>query len=157
KVLLHRFAAAAGLPSPPSRFCADHSEAAAAAAKLGYPIVVKPTRSFSRAGEGLRQQAVTVVDNEAALSGALRAYAPPFRVQRSGVNGCSAVVRIPSPRPPAFATAGRRASSATSRGSCAAVTSERRRRSSCPTGASRARGSAPPTPPRCWLVFSSSP
>ena len=95
KVLLHRFAAAAGLPSPPSRFCADHSEAAAAAAELGYPIVVKPTRSFSRAGEGLRQQAVTVVDNEAALSGALRAYAPPFVVQRferAGFLSCAGVI-----------------------------------------------------------------
>ena len=79
---LHRVAASVGLPPPPSRSCAGHSDAAAAAAELGYPIVVKPASSFSSAGKGLRQQRVTLVENEAALPGALRPYAPPFIVQR---------------------------------------------------------------------------
>ena len=82
KLLLHRLAAAAGLPPPPSRSCAGHPEGHAAAAELGYPVVVKPERSFSRAGDRLRQQGVTLVENEAALPGALRAYASPFIVQR---------------------------------------------------------------------------
>ena len=79
---LHRVAASVGLPPPPSRSCAGHSDGAAAAAEFGYPIVVKPASSFSNAGKGLRQQRVTVVENEAALPGALRPYAPPFIVQR---------------------------------------------------------------------------
>lgn len=82
KRLLHRVAASAGLPAPPSRSCAGHSAGAVAAAELGYPIVLKPASSFSRAGEGLRQQRVTLVENEAALPGALRPYASPFIVQR---------------------------------------------------------------------------
>jgi predicted ATP-grasp superfamily ATP-dependent carboligase len=82
KLLLHRVAASAGLPPPPSRSCAGHSEGAVAAAELGYPIVVKPASSFSRAGEGLCQQRVTLVENEAALPSALQTYASPFIVQQ---------------------------------------------------------------------------
>jgi predicted ATP-grasp superfamily ATP-dependent carboligase len=82
KLLLHRLAAAAGLPPPPSRSCFDESEAAAAAAELGYPVIVKPASSFTRSGEGLRQQSVTVVEDEVALRGALRTYASPFILQR---------------------------------------------------------------------------
>jgi predicted ATP-grasp superfamily ATP-dependent carboligase len=95
KVQLHRVAASVGLPPPASRSCAGVSEGAAAAAELGYPIVVKPGSSFSRAGEGLRQERVTLIENEAALLGALQAYAPPFIVQRfehAGFLSCAGVI-----------------------------------------------------------------
>jgi predicted ATP-grasp superfamily ATP-dependent carboligase len=95
KLLLHRLAAAAGLPPPASRACADESDAAAAAAELGYPVIVKPASSFTRAGEGLRQQRVTVVEDEAGLPRALQTYATPFIVQRfehAGFLSCTGVV-----------------------------------------------------------------
>jgi predicted ATP-grasp superfamily ATP-dependent carboligase len=82
KVLLLQAAASAGLAAPPSRSCAERSEAAAAAAELGYPVVVKPARSFLRSGDGLRQQRVTVADDQPALEEAVRSYTPPFIVQR---------------------------------------------------------------------------
>jgi len=95
KLQLHRVAAFVGLPSPPSRSCAGHFEAAVMAAELGYPVVVKPASSFSRAREGLRQQRVTLVENEAALAGALRPYASPFILQRfehAGFLSCTGVI-----------------------------------------------------------------
>ncbi len=82
KLSLFRVAAATGLPPPQSLSCAHRSEAAAAAANLGYPVVLKPARSFSRSGEGLRQQAVVVVEDAAALAQAIARYEPPFIVQR---------------------------------------------------------------------------
>ena len=82
KLSLFRVAAVAGLPPPQSLSCAHRSEAAAAAATLGYPVVLKPARSFSRSGEGLRQQAVVVVEDAAALAQAIARYEPPFIVQR---------------------------------------------------------------------------
>jgi predicted ATP-grasp superfamily ATP-dependent carboligase len=95
KRLLHRIAADVGLPSPPSRSCANQSEGAAAAAELGYPIILKPASSFSRAGEGLRQQGVTLVEDEAELQEALQPYTPPFVVQKfqhASFLSCSGVV-----------------------------------------------------------------
>jgi predicted ATP-grasp superfamily ATP-dependent carboligase len=82
KVLLLRAAAAAGLPAPPSRSCSNRSDAAVAAVELGYPVVLKPARSFLQAGEGLRQHRVSVVEDEAALTETVSAYPPPFLVQR---------------------------------------------------------------------------
>lgn len=82
KLLLHQVAAGAGLTPPPSRSCAGLADGAAAAAELGYPVVLKPTRSFSKAGEGLVQQGVTLVENEAALPGAIERYSTPVILQR---------------------------------------------------------------------------
>jgi len=82
KLLLLRAAASAGLAAPASHACSASSEAVAAAAELGYPVIVKPSRSFLPSGEGLRQRRVSVVEDEAALAEAVRSYPPPFIVQR---------------------------------------------------------------------------
>ena len=82
KLALLRAAEAAGLSSPESRSCATRSEAADAAAELGYPVVLKPVSSFARSGGGLRQQGVVVVEDAKALARVVPAYVPPFLVQR---------------------------------------------------------------------------
>lgn len=95
KVLLLQAAAAVGLPPPPSRPCSDRDGAKAAAAELGYPVVLKPARSFSFAGAGLRQQGVEVVADEPTLVRSVRRFTPPFVVQRferAGFLSCTGVI-----------------------------------------------------------------
>jgi predicted ATP-grasp superfamily ATP-dependent carboligase len=82
KVALLDAAEAAGLASPESRSCASSAEAADAAAELGYPVVVKPVSSFRRAGGGLSQQSVVVVQDANVLARVAPAYEPSFLVQR---------------------------------------------------------------------------
>ena len=82
KCVLQGAAAAAGLSMPPSRVCGDALEATEAAAELGYPVVLKPTASFVRSGDRLRQVPVAVVDGASALVDAAPRYAPQFIVQR---------------------------------------------------------------------------
>ena len=82
KLALLEAAAAAGLAAPASRRCAGLEEAQDAASELGFPVVVKPARSFAAANGGLRQQGVTVVADTAALAAAVPAFAAPFVVQR---------------------------------------------------------------------------
>ena len=98
KRLLGSVAAAVGLPPPPSRACDDETSAAAAAAELGYPVVLKPSRSFVRNGNGLRQLPVSRVESARELASALERYEPPFVVQqyvRAGFLSCTGVVAEP--------------------------------------------------------------
>lgn len=82
KVVLLEAANSAGLPSPPTRICADAETAAAAAAELGYPVVVKPSRSFVPVNGGFRQEGVVVVPDAMALGQSVPEFTPPFLVQR---------------------------------------------------------------------------
>lgn len=81
--------AAAGVPGPRFAVCADRSEAAAAAAEIGYPLVLKPVDLC--AGMFVRR-----VDDEAELTRAYRAldaFPVNARGQRrapwSSSKGCS--------------------------------------------------------------------
>jgi predicted ATP-grasp superfamily ATP-dependent carboligase len=82
KVVLLDAAAAVGLASPASRSCADVEEAEAAAAELGFPVVVKPVQSFAPVNGGLQQRGVSIADDSEALAEAVRDFASPFIVQR---------------------------------------------------------------------------
>jgi predicted ATP-grasp superfamily ATP-dependent carboligase len=82
KLLLHQVAAGAGLPSPPSETCMNLGEAAVAASKLGYPVVLKPAQSFLPVNGGLHQHRVVVAEDGAELAHAVPDYTPPFIVQR---------------------------------------------------------------------------
>lgn len=82
KVILLDVAAAAGLPAPASRVCADTEEALDAAAELGFPVAVKPTQSFLPSRQGLRQQRVAIVEDRAALARVVPEFGAPFIVQR---------------------------------------------------------------------------
>jgi predicted ATP-grasp superfamily ATP-dependent carboligase len=71
-------AEAAGIGPPPSATCADVDEAAAAAARLGYPVVVKPTRSLV----GDRMETTRYADRLDELRALLDGSSWPVIVQR---------------------------------------------------------------------------
>jgi predicted ATP-grasp superfamily ATP-dependent carboligase len=94
KELLLGVAASAGLAAPPSRICADAGGALEAAGDLGYPVVLKPIRSFLSQNGGLRQQGVSLVPDAADLAERAREFPPPFIVQRferAGFLSCTGV------------------------------------------------------------------
>lgn len=94
KELLLEVAASVGLPAPPSRMCSDPDEALEAASELGYPVVLKPVRSFLSQNGGLRQQGVSLIADAATLAEQAREFAPPFIVQRferAGFLSCTGV------------------------------------------------------------------
>jgi predicted ATP-grasp superfamily ATP-dependent carboligase len=95
KVLLLELAAEAGLAPPPSTACRHVADAMAAGAELGYPLVLKPARSFLAGDAGLEQQRVEVVPHESVLKQKVRRFTPPFVVQRyeqAGFLSCTGVV-----------------------------------------------------------------
>jgi len=94
KELLLTVAASAGLPAPPSRMCSDAEEALEAASELGYPVVLKPVRSFLAQNGGLRQHGVALVADAAALAQQATEFPSPFIVQRferAGFLSCTGV------------------------------------------------------------------
>ncbi|MGZ4256561.1 MAG: ATP-grasp domain-containing protein [Gaiellaceae bacterium] len=82
KLALLEEAAAAGLPAPPSVTCSERGEVAAAAAELGYPVVLKPPRSFVPSATGDAQRTVRIVRGERDLAAALAGFPLPVTVQR---------------------------------------------------------------------------
>jgi len=82
KLALLELAADAGLHSPETVLCVDISDARAAAARIGYPVVLKPARSFLDVGTGLRQQRVAFTADESTLAAEARNLGTPFLVQR---------------------------------------------------------------------------
>lgn len=81
KVLLFRESAEAGLGSPRSVTCRGSAEAAAAAASVGFPLVVKPHRTLRSSGDSSRQQRLAVVHDEAELRAVVPNFGSPFVVQ----------------------------------------------------------------------------
>jgi len=102
KHLLQRVAADAGLASPASVPCKDRVEAVAAATDLGFPVVVKPARSFQAALDAphgaLKQRGAIIVQEKSGLDAALRRVGEPLTVQRFVPNAqivSCAGVRLP--------------------------------------------------------------
>jgi predicted ATP-grasp superfamily ATP-dependent carboligase len=94
KRLLLEVADEAGLAAPHSKACTDLGEAETAAAELGYPVVLKPARSFQPVNGGLKQQGVVVAPDSATLARAVAKLTPPFIVQRferAGFLSCTGV------------------------------------------------------------------
>lgn len=96
KRTLLELAADVGLDSPESVACVDLGDAKAAAAHIGYPVVLKPVRSFRAVGDALRQKGVAFADGEAALASAVPELGTPFLVQRyesaGGLFSCNGVI-----------------------------------------------------------------
>lgn len=72
----------AGLAAPASRVCTSLEESLAAAAELGFPVVVKPAYSFTRLDGHFRQERVTLVSSAAEFGEVLPRYGSSFVVQR---------------------------------------------------------------------------
>jgi predicted ATP-grasp superfamily ATP-dependent carboligase len=82
KASLIKSARDAGLAPPPSAVCTDQKDGIAAAQELGFPLVLKPSRSFQPSGSKFLARPVALVEDEAELAGALPEFQPPFVVQR---------------------------------------------------------------------------
>lgn len=82
KVFLRQTAVAAKLPPPPSLDCETSSAASAAAAEIGYPLIVKPLRSFRQGDDDLVQKSAQVVLEPQELDDAVARVGTPATVQR---------------------------------------------------------------------------
>lgn len=74
-------AAEAGLASPQSVACADAAEARATAARLGYPVLLKPRQTVFDDQGGLKQRQTLIAEDEAALLEALPEFGLPCLLQ----------------------------------------------------------------------------
>jgi predicted ATP-grasp superfamily ATP-dependent carboligase len=72
----------AGFAALESEESASTAQARAAAAAIGFPVVVKPVMSIVGAGSGARREAARVVRNGAQLENAVSALGTPMLVQR---------------------------------------------------------------------------
>jgi predicted ATP-grasp superfamily ATP-dependent carboligase len=82
KALLLTEAAKVGLAPPPSLVCASAEQASRAAREFGYPVVIKPQRSFAEHDGRLRERAVRVAPDESALVGAVGVFGTPIVIQQ---------------------------------------------------------------------------
>jgi len=82
KVLLQDEAATFGLGPPPSATCKNSAAASEAACAIGFPVLVKPARSLSTDGTGLRQDLATLAADDHELTCALGSLGLPVTVQQ---------------------------------------------------------------------------
>jgi predicted ATP-grasp superfamily ATP-dependent carboligase len=82
KVSLIGRAGDAGLAVPETAACADRDEAIAAAARLGYPVLLKPSRSALAEDGSIRQLTSFLAADEGALTEALSGFGLPCLLQR---------------------------------------------------------------------------
>jgi predicted ATP-grasp superfamily ATP-dependent carboligase len=82
KVNLMACAGDAGLAVPETIVCADRDEALSAAARLGYPVLLKPRGSVFTEGGDIRQRTSFLAVDEAALAGQLADFGLPCLLQR---------------------------------------------------------------------------
>lgn len=74
--------ARAGLASPESAICAGPEEARSTAARLGYPILLKPRQTIFNDQGVLKQRQTLIADDEASLLAALPDFGQPCLLQR---------------------------------------------------------------------------
>jgi len=82
KLALLEEAGRVGFAVPESEECVGKSEALAAAAALGYPVVAKPTTSIVTAGDRAQRQGSRVAHDRTKLDHALSALGTPVLIQR---------------------------------------------------------------------------
>jgi predicted ATP-grasp superfamily ATP-dependent carboligase len=82
KVVLLAEAERAGLPAPETFTCRSTAEALAAAGNLGYPVIVKPSRSFVQVAGELEHRSAVVAASAVGLAGLVDRLGVPFLVQR---------------------------------------------------------------------------
>jgi predicted ATP-grasp superfamily ATP-dependent carboligase len=82
KIALHEAASVAGLAAPHTVICHDRTEGSRAAHDLGFPVVVKPRRTASEAGRGIRQRGSMFAADASGLEAALAGLETPFLLQR---------------------------------------------------------------------------
>jgi predicted ATP-grasp superfamily ATP-dependent carboligase len=81
KVTMLADAEAAGLAAPASFACADAEEAVATAARLGYPVLLKPRQTVFDDRGTIRQRQTAIVEDEGSLLELLPGFGLPCLVQ----------------------------------------------------------------------------
>jgi predicted ATP-grasp superfamily ATP-dependent carboligase len=82
KLSLVEAAREAGLQAPETEKCEGAYEAAAAAGRIGYPVVIKPWTSVIPEGRGIRQRPSRLARDPTELSEAVNDFGTPLLVQR---------------------------------------------------------------------------
>jgi len=85
KLSLTEYARDAGLAVPETIVCADRDEALAAAARLRYPVLLKPQRTVISQGGHIRQRGSFLAADEAALAQRLPEIGFPCLLQRQAL------------------------------------------------------------------------
>ncbi len=97
KLELHRAAVEVGMPAPATRVCPDVNAACHAARAFGFPVVVKPHRSFSEPGPGAGHQGGLAVGTVAELRNVIAAWQTPVLVQERLTGPVSSFSGIATP------------------------------------------------------------
>jgi predicted ATP-grasp superfamily ATP-dependent carboligase len=96
KLVLLEAAELAGLAAPTSVVCSDAYDARERARELGFPLIVKPARSFLRLGDSLYQRTAEVASSHEELAAHAPTFGTPFVLQRyeprAPIVSCSGVV-----------------------------------------------------------------
>ncbi len=82
KIALHGAAGVAGLAVPDTVVCQSREDGRQAARRLGLPLIVKPRRTASELGRGIRQQQSVFVTEESQLDGIVAEFGIPYLLQR---------------------------------------------------------------------------
>lgn len=94
KVTLVDDTAAAGIATPETVTCADPSEAATVARRLGYPVLLKPRQTVFDQGGALRQRQSFIAHDEAALMTAVPEFGLPCLLQRYESGGVFSIAGV---------------------------------------------------------------
>jgi predicted ATP-grasp superfamily ATP-dependent carboligase len=84
----------AGLPVPETEKCDGAYEAAAAAGRIGYPVLIKPWTSVIPEGRGIRQRPSCVAEDPTELSSAVDDFGTPLLVQRRVVGSVHSLAGV---------------------------------------------------------------
>lgn len=96
KLVLLEAAEQAELAAPKSVVCSDAYDARERAREVGFPLIVKPARSFLRVGDTLFQRTAEVATNQEELAAQAPSFGSPFVLQRyergAPIVSCSGVI-----------------------------------------------------------------
>jgi predicted ATP-grasp superfamily ATP-dependent carboligase len=87
-------ASSANLEIPETELCDSAYEAASAAGRIGYPVLIKPWTSVVPEGRGVRQHASRLVEDPAELSRTVNEFGMPLLVQRRVVGAVHSLAGV---------------------------------------------------------------
>jgi predicted ATP-grasp superfamily ATP-dependent carboligase len=94
KAALGEYSAQAGIGSPETVACANPDEASATAARLGYPVLLKPRQTvFDDQGQ-MKQRQSFIAHDEEALRGAVPGFGLPCLLQRFETGGLVSIAGV---------------------------------------------------------------
>jgi predicted ATP-grasp superfamily ATP-dependent carboligase len=83
KIRLDEAARVAGVDAPDTAVCETRADGERAAARIGYPLVIKPRRTAFEAEGGVRQRGSALIASPADLGAQLEGFGTPYLIQRA--------------------------------------------------------------------------